>query len=68
LGLHARLPGFTTIVILILFLSGAQFLMIGIIGEYIAQIFWEVKRRPTYLVGRTLDAPGGEDGRDHPAL
>jgi dolichol-phosphate mannosyltransferase len=55
LDLHATSPGFTTIVILILFLSGLQFLLIGIIGEYIGQIFLEVKRRPTYLVDRRVN-------------
>jgi len=53
--LHAKAPGFTTLVILMLFLSGMQLLMLGIIGEYIAQIFWEVKRRPTYLVARSVN-------------
>ena len=57
--LHSKVPGFTTIIILILFLSGIQFLMMGIIGEYIAQIFQEVKHRPTYLVDRTVNVPGG---------
>jgi glycosyltransferase involved in cell wall biosynthesis len=55
LDLHATTPGFTTIVLLILFLSGFQFLLIGIIGEYIGQIFLEVKRRPTYLVDRQIN-------------
>lgn len=53
---RAEAAGFTAVVILILLLSGAQFLMMGIIGEYIAQIFWEVKGRPTYLVARTVNA------------
>ncbi len=59
--LHSKVPGFTTIIILILFLSGIQFLMMGIIGEYIAQIFQEVKHRPTYLVDRTVNVPGEGD-------
>lgn len=51
--LYRRVPGFTTIVILILLLNGIQFLMMGILGEYVGRIFWEVKQRPTYLVERT---------------
>lgn len=54
-NLHEKVPGFTTIVILILFLNGLQFLMIGILGEYIGQIFQEVKQRPTYLVDRVIN-------------
>lgn len=53
--IHSKSPGFTTIVILLLFLSGAQLLMIGILGEYVRQIFLEVKGRPIYLVDRTVN-------------
>lgn len=55
--IHSKSPGFTTIVILLLFLSGMQFLMMGILGEYIRQIFLEVKGRPIYLVARTVNLP-----------
>jgi polyisoprenyl-phosphate glycosyltransferase len=54
-GLHKTLPGFTTIVVLILFLNGVQFLLLGIIGEYVGQIFMEVKRRPVFIVERTIN-------------
>ncbi len=53
--IHSKSPGFTTIVILLLFLSGAQLLMIGILGEYVRQIFLEVKGRPIYLIDRTVN-------------
>ncbi|WP_303763523.1 glycosyltransferase family 2 protein [Alloprevotella tannerae] len=42
--------GFPTLVVLILLLGGLQLLSIGIIGEYIARIFNESKRRPNYIV------------------
>ena len=42
--------GFTTLVVVTLFLGGVQLLSIGILGEYIGRIFNETKRRPTYLV------------------
>ncbi len=41
--------GFTTLIVVILFLGGIQLLSIGILGEYIGRIFNETKRRPTYL-------------------
>lgn len=50
--------GFTTIVLLILFLSGFQIFMMGIIGEYIGHIFLEVKRRPSYMIDRAVNLPG----------
>lgn len=43
-------PGFTATVILILLIGGLQMLLLGIIGEYIATIFSEVKGRPHYIV------------------
>lgn len=44
------LPGFPTLVVAIMFLGGIQLLSIGILGEYIARIFAEVKQRPKYLL------------------
>lgn len=45
-------PGWPTIAAGIAFLGGIQLFSIGILGEYIARIFAEVKGRPLYLVGR----------------
>jgi glycosyltransferase involved in cell wall biosynthesis len=52
---HQKVPGFFTIVILIFLMSGLQFLLLGVQGEYIGRIFWEVKQRPTYLVDYTVN-------------
>ncbi len=43
---------FTTIAAVILF-SGVQLISIGILGEYIGKIYYEVKRRPHFIVGET---------------
>jgi len=42
--------GFVTITTLILFIGGIIIMLLGIIGEYIARIYMEVKRRPVYVV------------------
>ena len=44
-------PGWTSILLAISLASAAQFLMIGILGEYVGRIYEEVKRRPLYVVG-----------------
>lgn len=42
--------GFPTLIISMLFLGGLQLLCIGVLGEYIARIYTETKRRPMYLI------------------
>jgi len=51
-------PGWTSTFLAIMFLGGVQSLCIGILGEYIARIYREVKRRPLYLVAATANLPG----------
>lgn len=48
----ADLPGFPTLVVAIMFFGGIQLLSIGILGEYIARIFTEVKQRPNYIIDK----------------
>ena len=43
-------PGFATIVVAMMFLSGIQLLSIGVLAEYVGRIYDEVKRRPIYVV------------------
>jgi len=46
--------GWTTIVVALMFFVGLQLISLGILGEYIARIFEEVKNRPLYVVRRAL--------------
>jgi glycosyltransferase involved in cell wall biosynthesis len=46
-------PGWTSLVVLVGLVGGIQLIVLGVIGEYIAHIFDEVKRRPLYIVSRT---------------
>ncbi|MBF0562259.1 MAG: glycosyltransferase family 2 protein [Alphaproteobacteria bacterium] len=47
--------GVPTIIILVLFMGGVQLMAIGILGEYIGRIYDEVRRRPQFVIGRTLN-------------
>ncbi len=44
--------GFTTLAALVLFLGGVQLIGIGVLGEYLARVYDEVKERPLYLIKR----------------
>jgi polyisoprenyl-phosphate glycosyltransferase len=46
------LPGWTTIVVLILFLFGINFFILGLFGEYMGRIFIESRGRPKYVIDR----------------
>ena len=70
--------GFSTMIVLILFLGGVQILAISVIGSYLAHMYEEVKCRPAYIVesilnrqspparpaaARRIDGPDAADGR-----
>ncbi len=48
LGLNE--PGYTSIMVVVLFLGGVQLVTIGIAGEYLGRIYDQVKARPLYLL------------------
>ena len=49
------IPGYATIIILILLLGATQLFCIGIIGEYVGQTFEQSKGRPIYIAKETFD-------------
>jgi glycosyltransferase involved in cell wall biosynthesis len=58
---NSTVPGWTATVVLVSLLSSVQLLMIGILGEYIGRIYEQVKGRPLYVVGETLNLPRAVD-------
>ncbi len=49
-------PGWTSLMIAVMLLGGVQLVLIGIVGEYIARIYDEVKQRPFYVVGERINS------------
>lgn len=47
-------PGWTSNIVLMLFLFGLNFAFLGIIGEYLGRIFLEAKQRPKYIVKKII--------------
>lgn len=48
------IPGYATIVVLILFLGGMQLFCMGVMGEYLARLFVQSKNRPICVIKETL--------------
>lgn len=44
------IPGYASMITISLFLGGIQLMGIGILGEYIGRIYFEAKRRPSYII------------------
>lgn len=63
---HHLVSGWTTIVVTLMLFLGIQMISLGILGEYVARIFEEVKGRPLFIVKRRLGR--GRATVEEPAL
>ena len=52
--------GWTTTVCSIWFIGGVNMLCLGVIGEYVGKIYFEVKKRPRYIIEETTNNDEGE--------
>lgn len=53
--LGRNVPGWTTLVLLIVFSFSVELFLIGILGDYVGRIYEEVKRRPLYVIAEVID-------------
>lgn len=60
---HA-VAGFTTVILLILFIGSMLMISLGIIGYYIAKIYEEVKCRPRYIISKVVRGKRSTDGEE----
>jgi dolichol-phosphate mannosyltransferase len=65
-GIETAQTGFTTLVTLVLFLGGVQLVAVGLLGEYLARIYDEVKQRPLFIVKKGYGVAQDEE-RKNPA-
>jgi len=63
-ALGATVSGWTSLILVVLFLGAIQLIALGIIGEYLGKVFLETKRRPQFTVDRIV---GGKAVDGNPA-
>lgn len=57
-------PGYASLMVVVLLLAGVQLIAMGVIGEYVGRIFMESKARPLYLIDTYSCARGFSDPKD----
>src|SRR3990167_4482591 len=57
------IAGWATLVVLVLFLGSIQLIVLGVIGEYLYKMFYEIKGRPLYIISETMNIERGQAER-----
>jgi dolichol-phosphate mannosyltransferase len=57
-------PGWTSLTLLIVFVSAVQFMVLGVIGEYVGRIYIQSKQRPLFLISEIRQVPA--KASEHP--
>jgi hypothetical protein len=57
-------PGYVTLIVVVTALAGVQMVIVGVVGEYVGRIYYEVKRRPHFLVKASNTAVPNQQARE----
>lgn len=61
LSFGINVPGYATTIVLILFLGGMQLFFLGVIGEYLARMYVQTKKRPIFILKDYLNTDDEND-------
>ncbi len=61
------IPGWTSLMLVVVILGAVQMFVLGMIGEYLGRVYVEAKKRPLYIVAEIAGHAGGKPGLGHVA-
>jgi dolichol-phosphate mannosyltransferase len=64
---HKSVSGFATVILLLLIIGSLLMISLGIIGQYLARIYEEVKHRPRYVIASSTKSSSSEHEPVHPS-
>jgi dolichol-phosphate mannosyltransferase len=59
----ATVPGWTSMILVVIFFGACQLLCLGLLGEYVGRIYQASQGRPAYFIGYDSDVPGNPEDR-----
>ena len=57
-------PGWTSLILSVLFIGGIQMIAIGIIGEYLSRMNHNIRNRPLYIVNESNITPSSDNNKE----
>ena len=57
-------PGYASLIVSVMFLSGVQLISLGVLGQYVGRVYEEVKNRPLYIIAEEIGTERTDD-EDH---